>query len=428
LDRHAIRRLLADARERTLALVAPVSEADMNRVHDPLMSPLVWDLGHIAAFEDLWLCHTAGGLEALRPELMEVYDATETPRAQRGDIPYLRLADARDYLQAVRDRTLEVLDRADLSDAGGLLNGHGLVWDMIVRHEYQHNETMLQTLKLAAPGVYTPHTTGLPRRPPFHAAGRKAHVPAGPFELGAARGGFAYDNERPRRVVDVAAFEIDVAPVTVGAFRSFVQEGGYRRRELWSDAGWAWREAERIERPLYWLSDWDVRWFDRVERLDPAAPVQHVSWHEADAYARWRGERLPTEAEWEKAATWDPASGATRRYPWGDGPPAAAHANVGQTAYRPSSPGAFPAGASPVGCLAMVGDVWEWTASDFVAYPDFEPFPYEQYSQVFFGGDYKVLRGGSWATRGRVATPTFRNWDYPMRRQLFCGFRCVRDR
>src|SRR5215217_492195 len=196
LDRRAVRALLDEARLRTLALVSSVSEDDMNRVHDPLMSPLVWDLGHIAAFEDLWLGMHVGGLPALRPELLSVYDATDTPRAERGDIPYLRLDEAYVYLAVVRRRALRVLEQDDFEP---------FVWDMVIRHEQQHNETMLQTLKLAAPGVFTPPARALPARPPFYAAGRKVLVEAGPFELGAPDGGFAYDNERPRQVVDLPA-------------------------------------------------------------------------------------------------------------------------------------------------------------------------------------------------------------------------------
>ena len=418
LDRRAIRALLAETRERTLALVAPVSEDDMNRVHDPLMSPLVWDLGHIAAFEDLWLGVEAGGLTALRPDLMGVYDAAETPRAERGEIPYLRLDQAYEYLAAVRRRALRVLVETDVDP---------VIWDMVIRHEQQHNETMLQTLKLAAPGVFDPPARPLPARPPFHASGRKAHVPAAPFEMGAPAGGFAYDNERPRQSIDMPAFDIDVTPVTNGAYRAFVEAGGYERREWWSDAGWEWRAAEGIERPLYWTGDGRERWFGAVDPIDPAAPVMHVSWYEADAYARSRGERLPTEAEWEKAAAYYPGSELTRRFPWGDEPPSADRANLDQLAFRAASPGAYPAGSSPLGCVAMIGDVWEWTASSFGGYDGFAPYPYEQYSQIFFGDGYKVLRGGSWATRPRVASTTFRNWDYPIRRQLFCGFRCARD-
>ena len=419
MDRRAVGALLDETRERTLALVAPVSEADMDRVHDPLMSPLVWDLGHIAAFEDLWLGTEVGRVPALRPDLMAVYDATETPRAQRGDIPYLRLGAAYDYLAAVRRRALRVLDTVDDFDP--------VIWDMVIRHEQQHNETMLQTLKLAAPGVFSPPALPLPDRPPFYAAGRKAHVAAGRFELGAPADGFAYDNERPRHFVDLPGFDIDVTPVTNGAYRSWVEAGGYHRRDWWSDAGWEWRRREGVERPLYWTADGCERWFDTIAPIDPSAPVMHVSWYEADAFARSRGERLPTEPEWEKAAAFYPGSELTRRFPWGDEPPTPDRANLDQLAFRAASPGAFPAGSSPHGCVAMIGDVWEWTASDFGGYPGFEPYPYEQYSRIFFGAGFKVLRGGSWATRPRVAATTFRNWDFPIRRQLFTGFRCARD-
>ena len=401
LGRATIAALLHETRERTLALIEPVADADMDRVHSPVMSPLVWDLGHIAAFEDLWVSRGLGGGPPLRPDLFAVYDAADNPRAVRGDTPYLRVRDALEYMLAVRRRAIDTLER----------NAGPLIWDLIIRHEQQHGETMLQTLKLAAPGVYTPPARPLPERPPFHAAGRKVLVDAGEFVLGASADGFAYDNERPAHPVELPAFEIDVTPVTNGAYRAWVDDGGYERREHWSEAGWEWRVRERVERPLYWTADGHVRWFDRVEPLDPAAPVMHVSWFEADAYARSRGERLPTEAEWEKAASGFPPE----------------LANLDQLAFRAASPGAYPAGVSAHGCVAMLGDVWEWTASNFGPYPGFSAFPYREYSEPFFGLEYKVLRGGSWATRPRVATATFRNWDFPMRRQIFSGFRCVRD-
>jgi iron(II)-dependent oxidoreductase len=409
LDKREIQRALADARERTLALVEPVSEENLNRVHDRLMSPLVWDLGHIAAFEDLWLCQRAGQLPALRPELAEVYDATETPRAGRGGLSYLRRGQAVEFMADVRARALEVLEHVDLEDRSDRLNGGGFVWEMLVQHEQQHNETMLQTLQLAAPGVYAPERRSLP--PLAVAADGMASVEGGPFELGDPGEGFAYDNERPRHEVELADFEIDRAPVTNGAYLEFVEDGGYGRPELWSAEGWAWREAEGVERPRYWTADGHARSFERIEPLDPDLPVMHVSWYEADAFARWAGARLPTEAEWERAA-----SGADP-----------AHANLDQLAFGPAPVGAYPQGASDCGALATLGDCWEWTASDFSGYPGFRAFPYREYSEVFFGTTFKVLRGASWATRPRVVRTTFRNWDYPERRQIFAGFRCARE-
>ena len=410
-----VHELLAEARARTLALVEAVGDDDLNRVHDPLMSPLVWDLGHIAAFEDLWLAQRTGGLPALRPDLAVVYDAAETPRADRGDLAYLRREEAVEFMAETRARSLAVLDRVARV---------GPVWEMVVQHEHQHNETMLQTLQLAAAGVYSPERRPLPNGAD---SGGMVRIEAGPFPLGEPDEEFAYDNERPQHVVDVPGFEIDRSPVTNREFLAFVDDGGYRRPELWTPEGWEWREAAGAEGPLYWTGDGEERSFDRVEPLDPALPVMHVSWYEADAYARWRGARLPTEEEWEKAASWDEVAGEKRRFPWGDDAPDDRVANIDQLAFGPAPAGAFPDGASPYRVLGMTGDCWEWTASDFRGYPGFRPWPYREYSEVFFGGPYKVLRGGSWATRPSVARATFRNWDLPQRRQIFAGFRCAVD-
>jgi iron(II)-dependent oxidoreductase len=421
-----IRILLADARERTHWLVESLSGADLERVHDPLMSPLVWDLGHIAAFEDLWVSGRGTGMVPLRPDLMEVYDAAETPRAHRGDLPYLRYADALDYMERVRDRALRVLDRMDLSPGLGDLHSGGFLWELLVQHEHQHNETMLQCLQLAAPGTYSPPRRAIPPAPADPPRGM-ARVEAGRSEQGDAGVWFAYDNERPRHEVELRAFEIDRLPVTNGDYAEFVEDGGYTRPELWSAAGWKWRSRDGIKRPLYWSADVSERRFDRVTDIDPTRPVMHVCWYEADAFARWAGKRLPTEAEWEKAAAWGPFASGPHRQPWGDEPPSHEVANLDQTAFAPAPAGAYPDGASAYGVLGMVGDAWEWTASDFTGYPGFRAYPYSEYSELFFGDEYKVLRGGSWATRTRVIRNTMRNWDYPERRQIFAGFRCARD-
>jgi gamma-glutamyl hercynylcysteine S-oxide synthase len=419
--------LLLEARERTLRLVAPVSEEDMNRVHDPLMSPLVWDLGHIAAYEDLWLCQRVGGLPALRPELADVYDAAETPRATRGGTPYLRLEPAHEYMEAVRERALKLLDDGTLTGGGRALTRAGSALELVLQHEHQHTETMLQTLALAEPGVYAPRRRLATAPAPDSTEPEGVRVDGGPFVLGADEKGFAYDNERPRHEVSVAPFRIDRIPVTNGRYREFVESGGYDRRELWTAAGWEWVRGSEVRRPLYWTGEGRERSFDRVDPLDEALPVMHVSWYEADTYARWLGKRLPTEAEWEKAASWDAATGEKRRYPWGDDRPSRAYANLDQTAFGPAPAGAHPEGAATCGALGLIGDAWEWTASDFAPYPGFRAFPYREYSEVFFGRGYKVLRGGSWATRPHSIRSTFRNWDLPKRRQIHAGFRCAAD-
>ena len=329
---------LEESRERTLALVEGVSDDDLDRVHSRLMSPLAWDLGHIAAFEDLWLCRAAGDLELLRPDLARVYDADETPRAERGSLAYLRASEVRDYMAAVRERSLTILEG---------FGGDPALVELVIRHEHQHNETMLQTLCLA--GFVQ---EGAPSPVVASAGPDMMRVDAGPFEMGSPADGFAYDNERARHVVDLPAFEIDRLPVTVADWIEFMDAGG-------------------AEEPLHWNGT----------APDSRLPVMHVSWQEADAYARFRGKRLPTEAEWEKAAT--------------------------------------------CGALGMVGEVWEWTSTEFGPYPGFRAHPYREYSEVFFDRGYRVLRGWSWATSERVASHRFRNWDLPERRQIFAGFRCA---
>jgi len=404
---------LAETRARMLALVAHLDDDALERVHSPLMSPLVWDLGHIAAFEDLWLAHRAGGEPLLRPDLADVYDAFETPRAHRGALPYLRRTDALAYLDAVRERTLALAARDDLGD--------GTLHELVLRHEQQHTETMLQTMELAhlpAPFGVEPRLAAAPAR--TWSGLELVEIPAGPCAIGAVGGSeaFAYDNERPRHRVELPAFRIGRAPISNATWLTFAEGGGYERREWWSDEGWAWKEQHDIERPAGWTADGRAWRMDRCEPLDPHAPVVHVSWFEAEAFARAQGARLPSEAEWEKAATWDEATGTADH-----GVPPGANLDQRRFATAPVDDDT----ASPSGCLGMMGDTWEWTASRFGGYPGFAAYPYREYSEVFFGGDYRVLRGGSWATRRRVATPTFRNWDHPQRRQIFSGVRIAKD-
>lgn len=373
----AIADRLAEARRRTYELIEPLDDEQLNRVYSPILSPLAWDLGHIANFEELWLVQTVGRREPLHGDLGRFYDAIENPRKMRGELPILRDAELRSYLADVRERALDVLEEveigADVEDP--LLRG-GFVYEMLIAHEHQHNETMLQLLQMVdgyepTPAAPRPTTELLPP------GSDTILIEDGEHEIGALglERGFAYDNERPRHSVELASFELDRAPVTNGAYAAFI-------------------EATGAEPPMYWQRDGDG-WVDtamgRSDPINPDLPVIHVSWHEADAYARWTGKRLPSEGEWEAAAR-TVASDA------GD----------------------------PLG-LPGAGQTWEWTSSDFLAYPGFEAFPYAEYSQVFFGDTYKVLRGGSWATHRDDLRPSFRNWDLPQRRQIFAGFRCAKD-
>jgi iron(II)-dependent oxidoreductase len=274
-------------------------------------------------------------------------------------------------------------------------------------------------------------------------------VPEGPFDMGAPAGGFAYDNERPRHRAETGRFEIGRYPVTNGEYVEFIASGGYEERALWSDDGWEWKRSSGLAAPLYWsirghglefspaeareasraggVGAWDRSTSLGTEPLAPMEPVIHVCQHEAAAFARFSGGRLPTETEWEKAAAWDPGSGTSRPCPWGDREPTPELANLNAAAFGPAPIGSFPGGRSPVGCEQMLGDLWEWTSTPFGGYAGFEVFPYPEYSAVFFGDEHRVLRGSSWATDAGVARSTFRNWDYPIRRQIFAGLRVARS-
>jgi gamma-glutamyl hercynylcysteine S-oxide synthase len=256
-------------------------------------------------------------------------------------------------------------------------------------------------------------------------------VPAGPFVLGvdAADEPWSLDNERPAHTVDLPAFRIGPVPVTNAEYSHFVEAGGYGEPRWWSQIGWEHRVRAGLERPQFWSVDGSRRRFGIIEDIPPDEPVQHVCFHEAEAYAAWAGARLPTEQEWEKACVWDEAAGRRRRWPWGDSEPSPGLANLGGEALRPAPVGAYPAGASASGVEQLLGDVWEWTSSPFTAWPGFEPMLYRAYSAPFFGQDetFRVLRGGSWAVAGNTIRPSFRNWDLPTRRQIFSGFRLAWD-
>jgi iron(II)-dependent oxidoreductase len=347
----AVLEALGEARQRTLGLVEHLDDEALERVVDPIMSPLAWDLGHIAAYEDLWINHRVGGLPLVRSDLAVLYDAFETPRPVRGNLRFLRGEALREYLDEVRERACQVDP------------GDGFLHELVARHELQHTETMLQTMAL---GGMLPDGIGHPDR--VGGTGFELiEIPDSIALIGAAGDVFAYDNELSQHEVPVPSFHIGHTPVTNATWLHFCEGGGYVRREWWSREGWAWKE------------DYDITNHAGAEAGDPDAPVVHVSWFEADAFARAHGARLPTEVEWEKAATW--------------------------------------------GQLEDTRQVWEWTATRFGPYPGFEPYPYREYSEVFFGKGYRVLRGGSCSTHPRVATATFRNWDLPQRRQLFAGVR-----
>ncbi|MFF1396119.1 ergothioneine biosynthesis protein EgtB [Streptomyces sp. NPDC058287] len=425
--RERARTALLTARDRTTLLTSCVEGPELTAQHSPLMSPLVWDLAHIGNQEEQWLLRAVAGREAMRPEIDPLYDAFEHPRSERPKLPLLAPKEARGYAAEVRGRALDVLESTPFH--GTRLTEAGFAFGMIAQHEQQHDETMLIThqLRTGAPALTAPDPD--PVSPAFRGPS-EVLVPGGPFTMGTTTEPWSLDNERPAHARLVPPFHIDTAPVTNGAYLAFMDDGGYDNSRWWTPEGWALVRDNGLRSPLFWRREagqWLRRRFGVTEVVPPDEPVMHVSWYEADAYARWAGRRLPSEAEWEKAARFDPASGRSMRYPWGDADPTPERANLGQRHLRPAPAGSYPAGESPLGVRQLMGDVWEWTSSDFLPYPGFAAFPYREYSEVFFGPDHKVLRGGSFAVDAVACRGTFRNWDYPVRRQIFAGFRTARD-
>ena len=418
--RETTARGLEAARERTRRLT-DFEDAELTTQHSPLMSPLVWDLAHIGQQEDLWLLRGGNGAAQglLSAQVERLYDAFEHPRASRVTLPLLTPPEARRFIADVRGRVLDGLETADEERL--------FAYVMVEQHEQQHVETMLATHQLRDGEPIL--GSGSPLPPGRPVPDGSVLVPAGSFVLGVDgdQEPWSLDNERPAHVVDLPAFRIGRVPVTNAEWQRFIDAGGYDQPQWWSPRGWQHRLAAGLERPLFWSAEGSRRRFGVVEEIPPDEPVQHVCFFEAEAYAAWAGARLPTEQEWEKACAWDPGLGRRRRWPWGDSDWTPGLANLGGDALRPAPVGAYEAGASAYAVEQLVGDVWEWTTSGFEPWPGFTPMLYADYSAPFFGGDFRVLRGGSWAVGGASIRPSFRNWDLPIRRQIFCGLRLAWD-
>ena len=413
---------LLEARARLLDLVEDLPPGGLLGPRLAIVNPPLWEIGHVGWFLERWVLRHAAGLPPLRADGDSLYDSSAVAHDTRWDLPLPSLGDTRAYLAAVEDRVQALL-----------ASGRAVPYFVLLAlfHEDMHCEAL----------GYTRQTHGWPA-PRFRAADPPApdgggpwpgdaRVPGGAFLLGSDRDeGFVFDNEKWSHPVEVAPFAIARAPVTQAEFLAFVEDGGYRRRDRWSEAGWRWREAAGAEHPAYWRrgpAGWERRHFDGWVPLEPHRPAIHVAWYEAEAYCRWAGRRLPGEAEWEAAARGEPGpggrlSGRRRRHPWGDEPPSPELAHLDWRGPGCAEVGAYPAGDSAFGCRQMLGNVWEWTRTDFLPYPGFSADPYRDYSQPWFG-THKVLHGGCFATRDRMIRAAYRNFYTPDRRDVFAGFR-----
>jgi gamma-glutamyl hercynylcysteine S-oxide synthase len=418
---------LSEARQRTLQLIADLDDGQLLGSRLEIVNPLLWEIGHVAWFQEKWVLRRRGE-PSIRADADDLYDSEAVAHDRRWELPMPDRDDTLRYMAQVLQRVVERRVEQNAEDAYFIL--------LALFHEDMHDEAFTytrQTLGYPSPRlpVATDHT------PPSHespgALPGDVSIPGGTFTLGALQSeSFVFDNEKWSHPVTIRPFDIARAAVTQEQFAAFVDDDGYRRRELWDDEGWRWREVNDACHPVYWRpasrGSWERRDFHRWIPMEPHRPVLHVCWYEADAYCRWAGRRLPSEAEWEVAATIEPApdgpglSSHKLRFPWGDDLPSPAHANLDSLALGCLAVGALPLGDSAFGCRQMTGNVWEWTQSDFLPYPGFVSDPYKEYSAPWFG-THKVLRGGCWATRSRLIRATWRNFYRPDRRDVFAGFR-----
>ncbi|MEG4285913.1 ergothioneine biosynthesis protein EgtB [Microcoleus sp. A006_D1] len=442
--KEAIYRDLQQCRRGTFKLFADIDCDTFCRQAHPDFSPVGWHLGHIAYTEDLWLLQRCAGLKPVFPEYHKLFAADILPKKQRVFLPSFPEVEL--YLDAVRKKVLDYLEVAPLDQQERL-------WRFIIQHESQHCETVAFVLQMhcqegsAASNVrdltdvtdrrrlatdFVADVTDVTDRSKeeegrlitdYRLPITNSQLPITDSAIAIAGGEFymgsdaaeALDNERSRHLCYLEAYAIDRYPVTCAQYRDFMASGGYQNPDWWSAEGWEWQKVHLVDRPLYWSEN-------------PAFnnhPVCGVSWYEAEAYCNFAGKRLPSEAEWEKAASWDAENQTNRTYPWGESPPNASLCNHSNHLASTSPVDAFPKGASAIGCCDMLGNVWEWTASTFDAYPGFESYPYRGYSEVYFDGEHRVLKGGSWATFPQAMRSTFRNWYYPGVRQIIAGFRCA---
>jgi iron(II)-dependent oxidoreductase len=433
-------------------------EEDLHESPGGGFRPVIWHLAHIGVFEAYWILQKAKGDPAPDERYERIFDPIATPRENSKNLPSRREMEA--YLARVREATLDYLAAAQpdtpahellLSSPLQQLLRDNYVFHLVLEHERQHQETLAYLLHMLDPAkkrratqdnshddattTTTPPEVALPDA--SHVAVRDmVTVPAGEFLSGAPWEMFVYDNELPAHTVSLPAFKIDRQLTTNAEYARFMAEGGYARREWWSEEGWQWRERENWTRPLYWTEDagdnsdnnggtdrWRVRGMFEEVALKADHPVAGVSWYEAEAYARFMGKRLPTEAEWEKAAAWDATTHRTRLYAWGDAEPSPAHGNFDLRYWDTTPVGSFPAGASSYGCLDMTGNVWEWTSDLFAGYENFKAYPYPEYSEAWFDEDHRVLKGGSWATHPSILRTSFRNFFRRHFRIAFAGIR-----
>jgi gamma-glutamyl hercynylcysteine S-oxide synthase len=445
--------IMREFRARTLDLITDLDDQQLIGPRLAIVNPPLWEIGHVSWFQEFWILRHLKKQQPILANGDQIYNSTDVAHDTRWELLLPSLEETRHYMEEVLDRCVEYIDRPS-----GLTPEEFYFYLLAAFHESMHAEALAytrQTLGYSAPRLADNEIVNVASGGPFPG---DVEIPGGTFVIGATPDfPFVFDNEKWAHAVDVKPYRIARAPVTNGEFLAFVEADGYRDARFWSQEGWRWLEKgttldlqrsfakffnqnmselpeqpnskQRLEHPVYWCrnatGNWQQRIFARTVPLNEHLPVVHVNWYEAEAYCNWAGRRLPTEAEWEIAASAEPVAGRLsrrrRHFPWGDEPPTAERANLDWRAGLVEV-GAYPDGDSAFGCRQMIGNIWEWTADSFQAYPGFTIDPYKEYSKPWFG-THKVLRGGCWATRSLLIRNTWRNFYTPDRRDVWAGFR-----
>ena len=419
-----------DAWQRTIDLVADIPDDKLFGPKIDIINPWLWEIGHVSWFHEKWVLRHKLGRNPILDNADALYDSMAIPHDARWELPLPSRGDTVKYMMEVRDRILEYL-------AGNELDDEGVYYVLLsLYHEDMHCEAFTytrQTLEYAPPAFIYSKIESNNKMQKTASLPRDIEFAGGSFMLGASKKqGFVFDNEKWAHEVKVEPFAIADKAVTNAQFTEFVNDNGYQKQELWGEPGLQWLQSEKIIQPLYWKkdsgNDWLVRKFDKLVRPEPEHTIIHVNWHEAQAYCKWIGRRLPTEAEWELAASMDytqvneQSCKQKRLYPWGSEAPNPARVNMDWATVGTIDANLLAEGDTPAGCRQMLGNVWEWTDSDFLPFPGFVKDPYKEYSEPWFG-TRKILKGGSWATRSRMLRNSWRNFYEPHRRDVLAGFR-----
>ncbi len=421
---------LLDTRQRELEVLDNLTHDQLYGTQMKSVEPPIWEMGHVGWFQDRWILQNLDKQAPVSQDADNLYDSFNIPNAERWDLAFPSFGETYEYITEVLSRIIQRLDNRELTPE------EVYFYRLVINHEDMHSETMVhirQTLGYKRPSISNTRPTSPPIDPAFTL--HDISIPGGTYMLGATEEmPFVLDNEKWAHPIEIKPYKISNTPVTVDQYRQFVEAGGYQNKAYWSEEGWAWRQKANAEHPVCWQQEadgsWCMRWFEEIVPLEPFHPMMHVNYYEATAYCNWAGRRLPTEAEWELAASaqlTEDGNGFTKAkplFPWGNDAPDQNLANLDSAALGPIDVRALPAGDSAFGLRQMIGNVWEWTADTFDAFPGFVIDPYDTYSAPSFG-QQKVLRGGCWVTRSRVIRNTWRNFYTPDRNNIFAGFRTV---